>query len=74
MTVDQWILAFNRYLTERMENIDDDVFLQVGIVERYLLAWGKLPEKQGDLDRVYKAVELYLEAVQVIGDFPTTGD
>lgn len=72
MTKDEWKKAFNQYLTARMEDVDDDVFVQVAIVDRYLEAWGKLPDRPGDLQRVYKALAIYKEAIQSIGAFPET--
>ena len=70
MTRDEWIQKFNEYVSERMQNLDDDVFMEIAIAERYLLAFGVLPSDPEQLERVSKAAEIYNEVVALHGDFP----
>jgi hypothetical protein len=70
MTKTEWLNKFNKYLSERMHDIDDDVFMQVSIVERYLSSFGVLPSTPEQLDRVKEALEVYSIAVLEIGEFP----
>ena len=65
-----WIQKFNYFLTDRMGNIDDDVFTQISIIERFLFSHGHLPHQPDQLERVEKAVEVYYLAAQEIGLFP----
>lgn len=69
--VQQWLYEFNKWVADRAANIDDDVFIQLSVIERYLGVYGNLPTEPELLARVSKAVELYQEVVQEIGVFPS---
>ena len=71
MTPTQWLSEFNKILLRDFENRDDDLFLQVMIIERYLSAYGHIPNDPNTFHKIEKAVLFYInEVIPKIGEFP----
>ena len=74
MSANKWFYEFNNILLSSLADRDDDLFLQISIVERYLKTYGKIPGDQKIFHRLSKAVEFYQEEiVPAIGEFPAEG-
>ena len=71
MELTAWLHEFNRILLTDFDNRDDDLFIQIIIIERYLSAFGHLPDDPKKYHKIQNGLVFYqTEIVPAIGPFP----